>query len=103
MDKIIHQCDTRKEKEITAFLKLYRKGEFLYPSVLKRNTKLSEEKTNEVLKKLTDAGFLERKREYHCIEHFSTVVVTKDEDQEAVLCPECDAILTNYSYFYVFL
>lgn len=103
LEEAIKECNTGKEMEITKFLKLYRKGEFIYPSVLSRNVRISKEMAESVLQKLVDKGVLQRKREYRCTSHMNVYKITEDTDNhKEFYCDECDSVLTYFSYLYIF-
>lgn len=83
-------------ESIIIFLSHYKKGEFIYPSVLKRNLNINEKETYKILSTLEKFKLLKIYYEYFCYNCNGSSKLYKyySELPKECLCPNCEDNLT---------
>lgn len=102
ISETISDLEVKNKDKIISFLSLYYQGEFIYPSVIKRNCKLSKEESSFVLNALVDKGILKISFNYVCSVCSHRIYESESfKEDEDIFCPCCDEkIDKNYREVY---
>lgn len=85
-----------------SFLSKFKIGEFLYPSVAQRLSKLSRNDTKILLNRLLSNGYLEQRFFVicpYCDHYINTLYPTVNDIPESVCCPYCGEEFNEPKFF----
>lgn len=102
----LKEYDDDKKNELIRFLCMYRIGEYIYPSVLKRNMKVTQEKVDYVLDMLVQSGIAEKCFQFYCPNCGMAAGKFLKEDEnlsDEIYCDRCDEEISksNKQYAYI--
>ena len=91
ISKDLDEVKIKNKDRIISFLSLYREGEYIYPSVVARNCKITYQEAVSTLRLIS---LLKECFQYRChvcsaaVRHFIDI---DKEDDEDIYCDECDS------------
>lgn len=90
------------DKKCVDFLSMYKPGEYIYPSVVTRNLRISMNVAEDFLNMLVAEGICEKR-----YRHFCTICMREvgsfmeQEETEEVYCDNCDSLLTTVNTCFI--